>query len=395
MRPWFGRVPGGVVALSSQLSVLATNEIAAALVGRQPDDLVGQPFEALLTRSARLLFQTHVYPALLASGRVEEVFLTLEGADEVVPILLNAERVDDVDPGGGDATAYVALLVRIRARAHWEQDLLAATRALEEERAAGRLLAADLATTASELQARYANEERTREFRDAFVGVVSHELRTPITTIYGMSQVLVRRHASMERAALQARLADIVAEADRLMRLTEDLLVLSRAEGGRLDIATEPLLMGHLVRDVVRNEQDRAPDRHFELAIDPGLPLVHGEQTYVEQALRNFLSNAVKYGPPGSTVWISVQEQRGGVGTRVTDEGPGFGSDPPDQLWGLFYRAERAIRQTAGAGIGLFVSRALIEGMGGEVWARPATQPATGGAEFGFWLPASAEPDEE
>lgn len=394
MRSWLGRVPGGVVALTAELSVVAANEIAAGLVGRQPEDLVGQPFETLLTRSARLLFQTHVYPALLTNGRVEEVFLTLEGADEVVPILLNAERVNDVVPGGADA-AYVALMIRIRARAQWEQDLLAATRALEEERATSRLLAADLATSVSELEARYANEQRTREFRDAFVGVVSHELRTPITTIYGMSQVLVRRHASMEGPALQARLEDIVAEADRLRRLTEDLLVLSRAEGGRLEIAVEPLLMGHLVRSVVRTEQDRVPDRRFELAIQPSLPLVHGEPTYVEQVLRNFLSNAVKYGPTGSTVRISVQEQRGGVATRVTDEGPGFGSDAPEQLWELFYRTQRAIRQTAGAGIGLFVSRALIEGMGGEVWARPATQPATGGAEFGFWLPAAAEPDEE
>jgi K+-sensing histidine kinase KdpD len=361
------------------------------MLGLDVRTLAGRTFESLLSVPARLLFQTHVFPALLSDGSVEEVFLTLVASDgTTVPILLNAER------HGDDGTAgYVALAVRIRARARWEQELLSATKALQAERAAGRKLAEELAHAASDLESRHADEARSREFRDAFVGVVSHELRTPITTIYGMSHLLRERHARMDAADLQSGLEDIETEADRLRRLTEDLLVLSRAEGGRLEVADDPLVVGHVVRAAVQGERERSDAHHFELTVEPGLPLVLGDSTYVEQVLRNYLSNAVKYSPAGSTVRTAARAGDGGVHVTVTDEGSGLGDNQPEELWTLFYRTKDAIQQAGGAGIGLFVSRALIEAMGGRVWAGPAVEPATGGAEFGFWLPAAPDPAEE
>ncbi|HET9851229.1 MAG TPA: ATP-binding protein [Candidatus Limnocylindrales bacterium] len=386
------RVPGGVLVLDADLRVRDANAAMAAMVGAAAESLVGRSFEALLTTPGRLLFQTHVYPALLTEGRVEEMFLTLAGGDgEPVPILLNVERGSgDPEPDG-----YVALAVRIRARSRWEQELLAATRALEAERVASRKLADDLEAAARDLRSRHADEARSREFRDAFVGVVSHELRTPITTIFGMSHVLRGRHATMDPEAVSARLDDIATEADRLRRLTEDLLVLSRAEAGRLEVAFEPLVIGHVVRGAVRDEESRAAGHRFELVVEPMLPLVQGEATYVEQVVRNFLSNAVKYSPGGTTIRTTATPEDGGVAVRVVDEGPGLGDGVPEELWDLFYRTKRAIKQTAGAGIGLFVSKALIEAMAGRVWARAVDEVDGSGAEFAFWLPGAAAPDEE
>jgi signal transduction histidine kinase len=384
-------VPGGVLGLTRELDIVAANAGAGAILGADAGALVGTRFEAHLSLPAQILFNTHVYPALVADGRVEEVFLTLTSADgDSVPVLLNAERT----AGTGDVE-YVALVVRIRARARWEQDLLSATKALESERAASRKLAEDLEVAARDLEARYAEEQRSRAFRDAFAGVVSHELRTPITTIFGMSHLLRARHRSMDAATLAAHLDDIESEADRLRRLTEDLLVLSRAEGGSLEVTQEPLVLGHVLRATVDSEQQRAVDHRFELALPPMLPLVLGEEIYVEQVLRNFLSNAVKYTPKGSTVWVAAAPADGGAEVRVTDEGDGLGDEPPERLWNLFYRTKGAMRQASGAGIGLFVSRALIEAMGGRTWARRAADPATGGAEFGFWLPPAADPGDE
>ena len=353
------------------------------MVGIPAAELVGRPFERLLTVPARLLFQTHVYPALAADDRVEEVFLTLGGSGELtVPVLMNARRSI-----GDNDQAYSVVLVRIRARAQWEDDLLAATRALEGERQASRALSADLATVARDLEVRLADDRRSRTFRDAFVGVVSHELRTPITTIFGMSHLLRERHGSMDPAAVTAALEDIEGEAERLRRLTEDLLVLSRAEAGRLEVALEPLLIGHLLQRVVAAEGARAEGHSFDLAMDPFLPIVSGEETYVEQVLRNFLNNAVKYSPAGSVVRTEARTEDDGVAVRVIDDGVGFGDEPPDHLWELFFRTDDARRQASGAGIGLFVSRELIIAMGGRVWANAARKPG-GGAEFGFWLPA-------
>ncbi len=366
------------------------NSVLASMIGMPPRDVLGRSFEQILTVPARILFQTHVYPALVADGQVEEAFLTLgESGQNAVPVLLNARRFD----ASGEA-AYSAVLVRIRARSQWEVELLAATRALERERLASRDLSEELAAAVRDLEARHAEDQRSRTFRDAFVGVVSHELRTPITTIFGMSHLLRERHGSMNPAEVTAGLEDIASEAERLRRLTEDLLVLSRAEGGRLEIASDPLVLGHLLRAVVREEGARAEGHRFELAIDPSLPLVLGEETYVEQVVRNFLNNAVKYSPAGSVIRTDATAEDGGVAVRIADEGEGFGDAQPDQLWELFFRTKDAIRQASGAGIGLFVSRELIQSMGGRVWAKAAEEPS-GGAEFGFWLPALAVEGDE
>src|SRR5918997_1502520 len=124
---------------------------------------------------------------------------------------------------------------------------------------------------------RHTDELRTREFRDAFIGVLSHELRTPITTIYGMSQILRWRYRTMGPELVGQHLADIDEEADRLPRLTEDLLVLSRAEGGRLTLETEPTLVERVVRAAVEGERPRWPDHDLVIDAEPDLPVVLAE----------------------------------------------------------------------------------------------------------------------
>jgi K+-sensing histidine kinase KdpD len=376
-------VPGGVFSLSDDMRILAANAGMGELVDRPAAELVGESIDVVLSAPSRILFQTHVYPALKARGRVEEVFLTLAaGAAETTPVLFNAVR----SPSAKVPT-YDGLVVRIRARSQWESELLAATRAIEQERAASQHLADELAAAAEDLAVRHADEQRNREFRDAFIGVISHELRTPITTIYGMSHLLRERHRSMDVERIGQHLGDIEAESDRLRRLTEDLLVLSRAEGGRLEIGAEPIVVARIVERVVENERARLPGHDFALETHLELPLVMGEDVYVEQVVQNFLSNAGKYSPPGSTVRIQVMSEADGVAVRVIDAGPGFGGESPERLFDLFYRAPEAVATSAGAGIGLFVCRELIRAMGGRVWAVDGDP----GAEFGFWLPAIDE----
>ena len=256
----------------------------------------------------------------------------------------------------------------------------------------GRALAGPI-----DIAARYRDERHASELRDAFIGVVGHELRTPITTIYGMSQVLRQRHAAMEPDALRQMIEDIEGEADRLRRLAEDLLVLSRTERGRLQIAFDPLLVGHIVRRRIADESSRWPRHRFSALIPAGLPLVLGEEMYVEQVVQNLLSNAAKYSSPGSEIRVVVAhdgDHADELEVRVLDEGIGLPDVSPETLFDLFYRAPGAARQASGAGIGLFVCRQLIESMHGRMWAR-RREPA--GSEFGFALPvfeeASADDD--
>ena len=386
-------VPGGVVFLSNDLRILAVNGALGDLVGRTSEDLIGCSLDILLSAPSRILFQTHVYPALTADGHVEEVFLTLESTDGAqVPVLLNVVRAPH-DDDERDGVAFHGLVVRVRARSEWEAELLRTTRALEQEQRSSRRLAAELSAAMEDLTARYAEQQRDREFRDALLGIVGHEVRTPITTIYGMAHVLRRGHRSMDAATIESHLDDIEAEADRLRRLTEDLLVLSRAEGGRLVIANEPVLIEPIVRSAVASEQARSTGHTFAITIEDELPIVLAEETYLVQVLRNLLNNAAKYSPRGTTIRVTVSAEDDGVAVRVIDAGPGVPVESPERLFELFYRAPEAARQTSGAGIGLFICRELIAAMGGRVWAAPAAPPATAGAEFGFLLPSIAGED--
>jgi K+-sensing histidine kinase KdpD len=379
-------VPAGILTLSRDLRILAANRGLAVLAGRPVEELVGSSLDTVLSASSRILFQSHVYPALEADGRVEEVFLTLaQAGGESLPVLFNATRTT---PDEGE-TVYEALVVRIRARARWEKELLALTRQLEEQRAASRQLAEELARTNDDLVARHAEQERASQLRDVFMGVVSHELRTPITTIFGMSRLLRQRQNQLAPEVLAEHLADLEQEADRMRRLTEDLLVLSRAEAGRLQLDDEPLLIGHVARRMVDAEQERSAGHHFVLESTASQPLVAGEELYVEQVLGNLLSNAAKYSPSGTTVTVRIEAEDGGVAVRVVDQGPGLGSQAPEMLFEVFYRAPEAVRQAGGAGIGLYVCRALMEAMDGRVWAAPSPTPP--GAEFGFWLPGMSD----
>jgi PAS domain S-box-containing protein len=221
-----------------------------------------------------------------------------------------------------------------------------------------------------------------RAARDAFMGVLSHELRTPITTIYGGSELLGRGLGDEQRAEV---IADIRAESERLARLVEDLLVMTRVERGIVEIADEPILLQHLIAAVIQATGARFPGARITFKAADRRPAVRGDATYTEQVVRNLLTNAMRYGD-GRTKGVEViaEQAPDGVAVRVLDRGNGLRGEDPDRLFELFYRSSSARSVPGGAGIGLFVCRNLIEKMGGRIWALERPE---GGAEFGFVLP--------
>jgi signal transduction histidine kinase len=268
-------------------------------------------------------------------------------------------------------------------------------------------------------------EERRRErLREAFLSLLSHELRTPMTAVYGGATLMQRIGDRLDAKTRQEIRADIVFEADRLSRLIDDLLVLTRLESGS-EVGHEPALLQHLVADVVAHDSPTPSRSSIELSIEPGLPPVMGDETSIRQVTHNLLSNAMKYGPAGSVIEVRVEalaERRGSgdgtttgdgqdgdqpsdmtpageaaageVAVRVLDRGPGLGGFDAE-VFDLFYRGAAADGVTPGLGIGLFVCSRLVEAMGGRVWTRPREG---GGSEFGFALnvwPLEEEIDED
>ena len=233
-------------------------------------------------------------------------------------------------------------------------------------------------------------EREAQDINRAFIGVVSHELRTPITTIYGGAKMLRRLDADdRERAGI---LTDLEADAERLYRLTEDLLVLTRLERRDLEVASEPVLLSRLIERVVASEMKRWPMMEAQVELPVELDPVAGEDNYVEQVLRNLIGNAAKYSPAGSTIEVVVEPEGEEVAVRICDRGPGIRDEDPERLFSLFYRSPATAQQASGAGIGLFVCRELVRAMGGRIWAR---RRPDGGSEFGFALRRYVEPVED
>jgi signal transduction histidine kinase len=241
-------------------------------------------------------------------------------------------------------------------------------------------------STRQELEAAVAQLERGQELRDAFVGVMSHELRTPVTTIYGAAKLLAK---SPRRPELETLIEDIEEEADRLHRITEDLLVLSRAEHGLVEIRPEPVLVQRLVPSVIAEVRRRHPALDVQVDLAPALPPVAGDEAALRQVLVNLLTNAAKYGE-GTPVRIVAVATVDRVRLRVEDQGPGLPASDLEPIFDLFYRSEATSKRAAGTGIGLYVVRQLVLAMGGTVHAYPV-EP-TG---LGFLVELQGEPTSE
>jgi PAS domain S-box-containing protein len=227
-------------------------------------------------------------------------------------------------------------------------------------------------------------EARQRQaVRDTFIGVLSHELRTPVTTIYAGAKVLSRTDSELSPDTRSEIFSDIVVESERLHRLVEDVVAMTRfgEEGG--DVGAEPVLLQRLLPAVIVSEEGRWPGVRFRVTVPPGLPTVIADPTYVEQVTRNLLSNAAKYGGAGASVDVVVEASPTEVLVRILDDGPGFPPDETDRLFELYFRSARTSRTASGAGIGLFVCARLMRAMGGRIWA---TNRPESGAEFGFAL---------
>ena len=229
---------------------------------------------------------------------------------------------------------------------------------------------------------------RLEAVRQTFIGVLSHELRTPVTTIFGGAKLLARPDSTLDPETRLGIFRDIHDEAERLQRLVEDVVALNRFGEDAGEIGWEPVLIQRLLPRVVQSEDGRWPAVRFKLEIEAGLPTVSADPTYVEQVIRNLLSNAAKYGGLDSTVLIRVEAGEREVVVRVLDDGPGFPVEETERLFELFYRSPGTATVAGGAGIGLFVCARLIRAMGGRIWARPRDGR---GAEFGFALPELEE----
>ncbi|HET7738257.1 MAG TPA: ATP-binding protein [Tepidiformaceae bacterium] len=231
---------------------------------------------------------------------------------------------------------------------------------------------------------------RANEAKDEFLGLMSHELRTPITVIYGGAKLLRSRATTVTAEEREQVLGDIEGEADRLFRMVENLLALSRAE--LQDVELEPVLVQRVVGRfaAVFGERDAERMARLRVSAPDDLPPVAAHAGYIEHIVRNLVSNAVKYSPPGSPIEISATTVPGAgrVSVTVADRGTGVAPDEVDKIFQRFYRSDQTSQMASGAGMGLAVCTRLLAAMDGEISARARDG---GGLEVTFTLPINQE----
>ena len=246
------------------------------------------------------------------------------------------------------------------------------------------------------------SNKQIEKLKDEFVSVVSHELRTPLTSIKGFTQHLIRRidrrlrkaHQEQNNIASAGDLPEsydlrslhiVQSQTEHLERLVNDLLDLSRVQWGNLNLQYTSFFLADMLAECVHSAQVSADQHTIYLDIQVQDTKILADQTRIGQVIGNILDNAVKYSPNGGQVTVQLGDLDGDYLVNITDQGIGINPVYLDHIFERFYRLRNsASRQYSGIGLGLYVTRAIIERHGGRIWV---TNNQGVGCTFSFTLP--------
>ncbi len=255
------------------------------------------------------------------------------------------------------------------------------------------LLETFLSQTASAIEREQLNEtarktlvvvESERLYK-TLLNSISHELKTPLAAILGASDSLLEKNIASSTAARTALAVEIHNAAERLHRLVENMLDMTRIESGRIQLRSDWSDIGDLVSVVLKRLKDELAPYRVAVSIPDGFPFIRFDFVLIEQALANILHNATVYTPPGSAIAIEARIKGANCILTITDNGPGLPPESVEHLFDKFYRAPGAA--AGGTGLGLSIARGFVEAHGGYIFAENAPE---GGARFVIQLPVDS-----
>ena len=234
------------------------------------------------------------------------------------------------------------------------------------------------------------SERRLEEEKSDMISTISHELRTPMAAVYGAAQTLLERESDLTPEQKRQMLEMVAEQATRLSEITEAVLLATQLDRDTLSVETEPVDIGELARSTVKTMKAHLPPTtEVDVEVAPDVGAATGARDRIQQVLVNLVDNAIKYG--GDTpVRVRVEAANGVVRLVVTDSGPGIPQAEQARIFEKFYRAGPELtRASGGTGLGLYISRELVQRMGGRLHV---TSEPGAGAAFVVELP-SAEHD--
>lgn len=336
----------------------------AAVALRTGEPVIVPDFSEVMTRVARSEEHLALMRMIRTKSRIS------------VPLLVRGERLGVLSFGYADS-----------GRRHDQRDVALASRFADRA-----TLAIKSAHLYHEAQAALAEVQRALSLRDEFLSVASHELRTPLTALKGQIQLAERRLRRGQPDAVPTLIQHADAQIDRLARLVRDLLDVSRIGGGGITIERQPVALGALVQHVVDLERAAASGREFVVDLPDTIPSIYADGQRIEQVLFNLLQNARKYSPPNTPIQVTVRVVDDAVSIAVTDRGEGIPQEDLPRIFDRFHRAGNVDRNIAGLGLGLYITREIVQAHGGSLTVESTLGQ---GSTFTVTLPLDRASDRE
>lgn len=233
------------------------------------------------------------------------------------------------------------------------------------------------------------NLKRLQELKNEFTFIAAHELRTPVTAIRGYISMILEGTAGAVPEIVRKYLDTVWEANERLVRLVNDILEIARSEAGRIKIEVFAIDIRESVKSVFEEVRPLADEKKIALSYDrpADLALVLADTARLKEVIVNLVSNAIKYNREGGRVEISHDFEPGFVLTHVADNGIGMSAEDQKRMFEKFFRADSArVQQITGTGLGLFITKELIEKMGGVIWMKSEEGK---GSRFSFKLPSA------
>jgi len=224
-----------------------------------------------------------------------------------------------------------------------------------------------------------------QEQQRVFIHMVSHDLRSPLTVILGNTQIIEEMMTAEPFGdPMPTCIASVRRSAERLNVMIDDLTDAARIEGRQLQLKLREVRLADFVQDILQRFGTALGAERIQTAFPAGLPPLQADADRLERILLNLLSNATKYSAPGTEIMLAAQREADGVTVTVSDRGAGIAADDLPHIFERFYRATGVTRKAEGIGLGLYITRLLVEAHGGRIWVE--SRPGEG-STFSFTLP--------
>ncbi len=383
--------PDAIISVDEHWVIRTWNRGAEVMFGYRRGEILGQPFRKLLDPALEGGTEPEATEHLIeARGYVQNRELrmrTKDGHPIVAQLTGGVLTQDRRDPRG------FSMIVRDVTAARQERDRVRAQ--YEELEQQMRERARKLELARHELEMRNAQLHRTSEelkqldhLKSDFVSMVSHELRSPLTNITGAIELMLQEE-ELSDEYVRKMLGIMGEQSERLIRLVKGVLDISRIQAGRLHLDRREVDILSTMQRVVTTVQPTTAFHWFELPAVDDCPPVWGDEDRIEEIFLNLLDNAVKFSPAGGPVKIAMQVDQCETIISITDPGIGIAQAKLGTIFQKFHRLDSEdSRETYGHGLGLYITKALVEAHGGSIWVESVEGE---GSTFSFTLPLVSE----